>query len=167
LKSENDALKLKIAELNVNPIPQKGNEKINNNSTGSNTDTSNFYTLKKENERLTKEIEALKNKPPTNNPISNNPDTNATITKLQKQLAEELAKNANLQQQVNKKPVATAGISIGTNTGTNTAINNNNNANNNANNNNTGINNNNNNNQPKPNNSKNTFTDFVIGHHTP
>ena len=174
LTTENGRLKLEIAELKS----QKGN---NNNSTSapSNADTSNFGTLKKENEALkknvivdspsglpsealneankkiqilTQEIETLKKTSSVTNVTTLPPED------LKTQLVKAMAKIKELENALkpgtntntinpmgaNNNKINTATIS--TNTLPMEAINNN---------------------QPKPNNSKNTFTDFVIGHHTP
>lgn len=197
LTTENGRLKLEIAELKS----QKGN---NNNSTSapSNADTSNFGTLKKENEALkknvivdspsglpsealneankkiqilTQEIETLKK---TSNVTNVTNVTNAASGDLQTQLAKAMAKIKELENapkpgtNTNTLPMGAANNKTATISTNTLPMGANNNKDNNKINTATistntlpmeAI----NNNQPKPNNSKNTFTDFVIGHHTP
>ena len=91
-------------------------------------------------------------------PVTSSDDltkANAEIERLKAEIAKLNAKNDELK--------IVYGVAIGTNSANDNA-----NANNNNNANTTGTNNGtNNNNNPQSNNSKNTFTDFVIGHHTP
>ena len=111
-------------------------------------------------------IEELENAP-SNKSVPEavaNSSTNGTIgTNSNSELAKALARIEELEKALSDKSVPAADI----NSSTNGTINNNNNNNSNNNNNNNGTNTDNINQQPKSNNSKNKFTNFVIGHYTP
>jgi len=189
------ALKIQIDELqNKKAMPHDANsansqEDINKLINGKTyyknalTDISNkaltldlsLNSLKKENERLTQEIEALKK---TSNVTNVTNVTNAPPGDLKTQLKNALARIKELEDAPKSGANTITSNNNNNNSNNSNNNNNNNNSNNNSNNNNNdnnnnsnntdnSNNNNNNNNRPQRNNSKNTFTDFVIGHYTP